>query len=351
MPNNGTFYVELSSETAVADLVAVAQSIDPARVAKFATRDARMAADVEDHLMFLAATNPGWFGPYRDVAATTLSAQLPMSLATAAVLLPGISSTAVEQLCERLEARPSDWATLSLLAGTGDEQGLVALADIVRRSGTTEWTNRLGVHVGDEGPAVWRFSPVRYAIVVSADEDEASPDALVGLPVDQVADDPTGVITWHYVSLRADAIEGLPRWPAELIHIVSPRTYWFALHCGVAKDGRYRHPKVDTEGEPFDAHMRDAEQDPPPPTVGGLRRYDETLLYRNGHVDMTPFVYGTAGGPPVGIYPNPVCPGCAVLMFHVATVQTGIREYGEGFRSAFVCERCIRAAVTGTSWN
>ena len=38
-------------------------------------------------------------------------------------------------------------------------------------------------------------------------------------------------------------------------------------------------------------------------------------------------------------------------MFHVATVLSTIREYGEGFRSAFICEACLGAAVTGTNWN
>lgn len=351
VPNNGTFYIELSSEAAVAEFVAVARSLDAAKVAKFGTRDARTAADIEDHLMFLAATNPDWFVPYRDLAATTLSAQMPMSLAIAAVLLPGISAPAVDELCERLEARPSDWATLSLLAATKDRRGLAALADIVRRAGTIEWTNRLGVHVGDEGPALWRFSPVRHAIVVPPDDDTASPDGWVGLPLDQVVDDPSGVITWHYLSLRVEAIEGAPPWPAELIHLVSPRTFWFTLHCAVAGDGRYQNPTVDDEGEPFDAGLRAIEQDPRPPAAARLHRYDETLIYRNGHVYLTPNVGGDAGGPPVGIYPNPVCPECGILMFHVATVLSTIREYGEGFRSVFVCEYCVRAAVTGTNWN
>jgi hypothetical protein len=62
-------------------------------------------------------------------------------------------------------------------------------------------------------------------------------------------------------------------------------------------------------------------------------------------------VVGDAGGPPIGIYPNPECPSCGVLMLHVASVRHHIREYGDGFRSAFICETCARAAVTGTNWN
>ena len=311
VPNNGTFYIELSSEAAVAELVAVAASLDPEKVMRFDTRDARTAADIEDHLLFLSATNPEWFAPYRDVAVTALSTQMPMSIGVAAVLLPGVVPATVDELCDRLQARPNDWATLSLLAGTGDERGLAALGDIVRRFGTTEWTNLLGVHVGDEGPAVWRFSPARYAVVVPPQVPSEPPDGLVGLSLDKVADDPEQLITWHYLSLRAEAIDGLPPWPPEVVHVVSPRANWFTLLCEVGHDGRYRRPTVDDGGEPYDVGLAEVEHEPRPPVAAGLHKYDQDLVYRNGHVHLTPGVQGDAGGPPVGIYPNPSVRGVA----------------------------------------
>ena len=177
------------------------------------------------------------------------------------------------------------------------------------------------------------------------------PDGLVGTSLTDIADDPEHVITWHYLSLRPEAIAGVPAWPSDQVHIVSPRTYWYTLHCAVLADGRYVEPVVDDDGEPFDVGLREIEQDPPPATTASLHPYDEQLIYRNGHVHLTPAVVGDAGGPPVGIYPNPVCPSCAVLMFHIATAVSDIREYGDGFRSVFICEQCTRAAVTGTNWN
>jgi len=129
------------------------------------------------------------------------------------------------------------------------------------------------------------------------------------------------------------------------------RTYWFSLHASVDGDGRYRGVSIDDEGEPFDVGMAEAELDPPSQAGVEVHPYDKTLTYRNGHVSLTPGVCGTAGGPPIGIYPNPVCPDCEMLMFHGASIESSVREYGEGFRSVFFCEHCVRTAVTGTNWN
>ena len=232
-------------------------------------------------MLYLSATHPEWFAPYRDLAVTELPTRLPMDLATAAILLPGTSDAAIERLCDRLAETPSDWGTLSLLAGANDPTGMEVLADVTRTHGSTEWLNRMGVHVGDSLPAIWRFTPHRYAIVVPA-RDAESADGLVGAPIADVAVDPQGLITWHYLSLRPAAVEGVPAWPSEYVHLVSPRTFWFTLHCNVLPDGRYTEPEVDDEGEPFDSGMHEAEADPLPRTTAALHRYDESLVYRNG---------------------------------------------------------------------
>jgi len=82
-----------------------------------------------------------------------------------------------------------------------------------------------------------------------------------------------------------------------------------------------------------------------------LRLYDDELVYSNGHILMTPGVVGTTGGPPLGLYPNPCCPSCGRLMLHVATVEHLVREYGDGFRSLYLCEDCHTAACNATGWN
>lgn len=349
VPNNGQLLIDLSTRSGVEELVRAARALDPDKVRRFGTRDSRAAQDIGDHLMFLSATRPEWFAPFRDEAVTELADRLPMELRVAAVLLPGLGSAAVTHLCRQLTNDVTDWRTLSLLAGCGDDHGLDVLAGLVRQRGVTDWTNRLGIHVGETGPAAWRFSTSRYAVVAPAERSE--PDGIIGLEVAEVAGDVDEGISWHYVSLKPSEIDGTPLWPHDFVHIVSPRTYWFTMHLDVEADGRYIATVIDDEGEPYDTHLREIEANPPPPSTASLHRYDADLVYRNGHVHLTPNVVGDAGGPPIGLYPNPVCRGCGVLMFHIATVLSRIREYGEGFRSAFICEHCVRVAVTGTNWN
>jgi hypothetical protein len=82
-----------------------------------------------------------------------------------------------------------------------------------------------------------------------------------------------------------------------------------------------------------------------------LRPYDADLVYCNGHIQLTPGVVGTAGGPSIEIYANPSCPSCGRLMFHVASVENHIREYGDGWHSIFICEDCRMVSCNATGWN
>lgn len=158
--------------------------------------------------------------------------------------------------------------------------------------------------------------------------------------------------TWHYVSFKPSSIGGLPAWPHELLHIVSPRQNWFTLNASADERGRYVDAAIQLDDEPFAIpSMTESEANPPPRGGLALRRYDPELTYRNGHILMTADAHGTAGGAPIDIHPNPVCSGCEVLMFHGATVVSSVREYGEDFVSVFYCEHCIQVAITGTNWN
>ena len=75
-----------------------------------------------------------------------------------------------------------------------------------------------------------------------------------------------------------------------------------------------------------------------------LLPYDDQLIYRNSHTQGTQEVYGDVGGPPPGLNENPCCPDCGKLMFHVCTISSNLREFGDGFRSAFFCEDCMQTA-------
>jgi len=66
---------------------------------------------------------------------------------------------------------------------------------------------------------------------------------------------------------------------------------------------------------------------------------------------LTPSVMGDVGGPPIGLYPNPHCLSCQKLMFHLSTVVSDVREYGEGFRSLYLCETCGLVASHASPWN
>jgi len=345
VPNNGKLHIDLDGPSAVADLVEAARVIDPLKAATHFGTESRVVADIEDHLFFLSATNPGWFAPFRDEAVIELSDRLPMNVDVAANLLGGCSEVAVDAVMERLRTAPESWRDLSTLVGIGSESALSALADHVRREPPSgEWVNRLGVHVPTSGQAVRRFAPER----TSMHAVESGTDGVTGLALDAVAAD-ADEITWHYLSFDVSAAPGLPNWPHQALHLVSPRTYWFTLHSGVADDGRYTGAIVDDQGEPFDVGLEDCEANPRSSTGLLLRPYDADLTYRNGHIFMTPGVVGTAGGAPIGLDPTPNCPGCNVLMFHGAAIES--RDYGEGFRSVFYCEQCVRVAVTGSNWN
>src|SRR6185295_10638900 len=80
-------------------------------------------------------------------------------------------------------------------------------------------------------------------------DGEAHP---VGLPLDRVVADPASApVTWHYVSLRLADVPGLPDWPAERVHLVSPRANWdWTLTAGIDGRGRYRDVTAEIDSPP-----------------------------------------------------------------------------------------------------
>jgi hypothetical protein len=214
----------------------------------------------------------------------------------------------------------------------------------------------------ESGPAVPRFTLERRAAQLQPFDDPLETLVTlphpVGLPLTAVMRDPDQqVVTWHYCSFEVGSIAGLPSVSATRLHLVSPPLFdvW-TVHGAFDADGRYIQPtlspdtKVDQEEMEDLRQMARSRQD-----VGRgqlvLLPFDDELIYCNGHVELTPGVRGTVGGPPIGLYPNPFCPSCGTLMFHIATMRGGVREYGDGFRSLFVCEDCGRAASHATGWN
>jgi hypothetical protein len=250
-----------------------------------------------------------------------------------------------------------------MLAAICTPAALQALAEHARRVGSVGDLANMGFWIPpDAGPAVPRFTPERQAAQFQSfdgtvDELARLPHP-VGLPVAMFMHEPAQhLVAWHYSSFSLDVIAGLPRLQVPRLHLVSPPLFseW-TLHCDLGMDGRYKHPTLSPpmgEGVEGMVDLRLATNERQDAGRGqlALLPYDDRLVYRNGHVLLTEGIVGGVGGPPIGLYPNPTCPSCAKLMFHVATLTVEVREYGDGFRSLFVCEECECAACQATSWN
>jgi hypothetical protein len=179
-------------------------------------------------------------------------------------------------------------------------------------------------------------------------------DHPVGLPLERIVrqSEATAVV-WHYLSLRLAEVPGMPDWPADRVHLVSPKgSIGWTLTAAVDQDGLWYNEVVAFD-EPPENGYEDFIDNDDHDSIGTvvLRPYDDDLVYSNGHILSTPSVFGTAGGPAIGLYPNPHCRSCDRLMFHVVTVQNYIREYGHGWRSLYLCEECRLTTCTATNWN
>lgn len=300
-----------------------------------------------DHFAYLAGTRPEWFRPYQEQVVDGLLDRFSVALEDQCQLFAGAPDSCVETLARRLRDR-RDFDDASALAAIGTPAALTAVAEDVRNGGDRELYEDSGFWIPPTGPAQPRFSPQRRAVFLELG-DFPDADHPVGLPVDRVVADPaSSPVVWHYLSLRLAGVPGLPSWPAERAHLVAPAaTFMWTMFAEAGADGRYHGERVVHDGEPDDFI------DAPEFSLGRvvLRPYGPDLVYTNLHVHLTPGLVGTAGGPPIGLYPNPACPSCKRLMFHVLTVMNTVREYGHGPRSLYLCEDCHTVAVTATNWN
>jgi hypothetical protein len=334
--------------------------------------DERYQRDLADYLDYIGAIFPEHFRPLQEAVVTLSDGQLRhfswCTFETWLYLLRGASDTCVDHLARRLSevsASPGILALLlqNMLAAICTPTALQALAEHARQSGSTDDVANTGFWIPpDNAPAIPRFTPERQA--AQFQPFDGTLDELiglqhpVGLPVATVMSDPSQqLVTWHYCSFSLDAIAGLPRLGVAHLHLVSPPLFeeW-TLYCDLVPGGRYEHPTLSPSMEADAEDMQDLQRTALARQDAGrgqlvLLPFDDHLVYSNGHVELTPGVKGTVGGPPIGLYPNPCCLSCGKLMFHVATLRDGVRQYGDGFRSLFVCEDCERAACHATAWN
>lgn len=125
----------------------------------------------------------------------------------------------------------------------------------------------------------------------------------------------------------------------------------WTLTAAAGPDGLWHDETVSFDKAPRDDEPGVDNSDPASIGMALLRPHDADLVYSNGHILSAPGVFGTAGGPPIGLYPNPHCRSCDGLMFHVVTVENYLREYGHGWRSLYLCEQCRLTTCTATNWN
>ncbi|MFF5228847.1 hypothetical protein [Dactylosporangium sp. NPDC000521] len=312
-----------------------------------AATDEQLRNTLCDHFAYVAGAHPEWFRPHQERVILELLGGFSVTFDTMSVLFRGAPDNCVEHLIARPRLR------LDALAAIGTEPALTAAADLARGQGDASELEDIGFWTPPSGPLRQRFSSHRLAVERRPVADLAgllAAEHPVGLPLDRVVRDPeTTPVSWHFLSLRAAALPGVPAWPADLLHLVETNLGW-GVTGAVGEDGRWHGESVEAEGAPDDEDERVNDEGDGRAMVV-LRPYDDTLLYCNSHIMSTPDVFGTVGGPPIGVYSNPSCRSCHRLMFHVATVTNHIRGDGDGFRSLYICEDCHLTTSAASNWN
>ncbi|MFC7550999.1 hypothetical protein [Plantactinospora sp. GCM10030261] len=320
-----------------------------------AATDERLRNDLGDHFAYVAGTHPEWLRPHQEAVVTEFLDGFDVTFDNLCVLLNGAPDRCVEHLQRRLRSRWSyqeAWA----LAAIGTEAALTAIAGLVCDGVDPKEFEDSGIWTPPTGSAQYRFTPHRRAIELRPVSDRAERDTAdhpVGLPLDQVVrrTDTTAAV-WHYLSLRLNRMPGMPDWPTDRVHLASPKgSVGWTLTAAVDRDGLWHDETVTFDEPPSNDDAEVDNSDPRNIGAATLRPYDGDLVYSNGHILSMPSVFGTAGGPPIGLYPNPHCRCCDHLMFHILTVQNYIREYGHGWRSLYLCEQCSITTCTATNWN
>ena len=367
-PNGGKLRMPVKTETDVRALFEKALTLS--QTSGLLTRD-RYRADIEDHFYYIGAICPHYFRPLQQEVVELSDEQLTFfhfSFSTWLYLLHDAPDSCVEQLLQRLLHTDQNFASYifeMMLAAIGTPTALAAVAEYAERTHRQHKFSELGFWLPGKGKSAEpRFTRYRSAVRFQPVDATLPPHELVqrphpvGLPITFIAEEPArGMITWHYLTLDLTRIAGLPPTSFSRIHLVSPPCYvGWTLFCTISPQNIY------TQAHPHISHDEDSE------TVERLREqaidyqndgrgellllpYDDQLVYRNGHTQLTEGVYGDVGGPPLGLDENPCCPLCKKLMFHVCTVGATLREYDDGFRSLFFCEECMQIASQGMGWN
>lgn len=367
-PNGGKLLMSVETEADVRTLFEKALSLS--QITGFFTRQ-RYFTDIEDHFYYIGAICPQHFRPLQNEVINLPIEQLAFfnfTLSTWLYLFQDAPDSCVERLLQRLSSPAQNGSTdifEVMLAAIGTPVALVALAEYAERAQRQKALKDLGFWLPGSGkPAVPRFTRHRSAVRFQPVDDDLPSSELakrphpVGLPLSFVANESAqSLLTWHYLTLDLSKIDGFPPTSFSRVHLVSPPRYsGWNLFCAISPQNLYTratlHISEDEDAGAIELLQRQAidyQNDGRGELL--LLPYDDRLIYRNGHTQLTEGVCGDVGGPPPGLTENPCCPICEKLMFHICTVASTLREYGDGFRSLFFCEDCLQVASQATGWN
>lgn len=321
----------------------------------FFTKD-RAQREVAEEVGYQLLVHPDWIRPHVS-ALVREGGAVAMDFAWQCMLMEDAPADLIEELIGRTKSDDSSRLTIDLLLASRQPQALSAVAERAARDPQTARESRdLGFDPNQAGTLVPRFAIERMALRLLPETLPEGSLHAVGLPLEEVVAPGEGRITFHHLSVTPNAFPALPAWDGQA-HIVAPR-HWpdWTLHGEPDELGRLRVIGIDLgDDRSLDDELADkldeAAMTEPVSAAVELAPFDDALTYANQHPLLTPNVIGILGGPPMELAPAPSCSSCSRVMFHVGWTDTHTREYGDGFRSLFICEDCRTSATLATLWN
>jgi hypothetical protein len=316
----------------------------------------RALDDVAEEVGYQLIVHPDWVRPHVERLVRD-HGTLGLTFDWQCVLMDDVPETLLEHLLAAHHRNRDDETTRLLLMASRTPTAMEALAETAREHGPTRRDlSDLGFDLPERGPARQRFTIERRALRFVPGSDALSAPHAVGLPLEQVVAPGEAAITFHYLSVTPAEFAELPVWRGQA-HLVSVRNVaaWTAWTKATA-DGRVRLVDLrrhddDHSLDELNYQLDEAAAMTQPAGAVELLPIDDQLTFANQHVELTPDVIGVLGGPPLGLGPTPSCVECGRLMFHIGETGHSVREYGEGFRSLFICESCRISATVATLWN
>jgi hypothetical protein len=315
----------------------------------------RALNDVAEELGYQLLLRPDWIRPHV-AELVRLGAAAAMTFEWQCLLLDGAPDGLVRELIDAARAS-KDVAAIALVLATRNPVAMKAVAALAsERPDVARECRILGFYLPEGMAADPRFTLERKALRLLPDTNPVGAPHAVGLALDEIVVPGEDRIAFHYLSVTPRLVGGMPGWEGQA-HSVAPR-HWpdWTLVTRSRERGRLQvialslgddRSSDDELADKLDEAARTSQTE----AAVAMIPFDDELVYANQHPLATPNVIGIVGGPPMGLAAAPLCPDCGRLMFHLGYTGTQVREYGDGFRSLFICETCRTSATVATLWN